>query len=75
MTLPAGERLLIFASGRDSREGELHTDFSLSQDETVCLTNSRAYPVDEFACTLGDADMALALNGDGQAEATLYPGL
>ena len=41
VTLPAGGRLLLFASGRDSREGELHTDFSLSQDETVCLTNRR----------------------------------
>ena len=73
VTLPAGGRLLIFASGRDSREGELHTDFSLSQDETVCLTNRRGYRADEFVCETGESDLALALNGEGQAEETLYP--
>ncbi len=39
--LPAGERLLVFASGRDLRpdEGELHADFRLDADgEPVLLT-------------------------------------
>ena len=73
VTLPAGGRLLLFASGRDSREGELHTDFSLSQGETVRLTNRRGYTADEFVCETGEADLALALNGEGQAEETQYP--
>lgn len=73
VTLPAGGRLLLFASGRDSREGELHTDFSLSQGETVRLTNRRGYTADEFVCETGEADLALALNGEGQAQETLYP--
>lgn len=73
VTLPAGGRLLLFASGRDSREGELHTDFSLSQGETICLTNRRGYTADEFVCETGEADLALALNGEGQVEETLYP--
>ena len=73
VTLPAGGRLLLFASGRDSREGELHTDFSLSQGETVCLNNRRGYTADEFVCETGEADLALALNGEGQAQETLYP--
>lgn len=71
--LPAGQRLLVFASGRDCREGELHTDFSLSPGETVCLSNRRAYPVDEFLCASDGADTALARNADGEAEETLYP--
>ena len=71
--LPAGERLVVFASGRDSREGELHTDFSLAQGETLSLINSRAYPVDSFVCTSGETDISLALNAEGQAEETLYP--
>ncbi|MDY4488563.1 MAG: lamin tail domain-containing protein [Candidatus Limivicinus sp.] len=73
VTLPAGGRLLLFASGRDSRAGELHTDFSLSQGETIRLTNRRGYTADEFVCETGEADLALALNGEGQAEETLYP--
>lgn len=73
VTLPAGGRLLLFASGRDSREGELHTDFSLSQGETVRLTNRRGYTADEFACETGEVDLALALNGEGQTQETLYP--
>lgn len=73
VTLPAGGRLLLFASGRDSREGELHTDFSLSQGETIRLTSRRGYTADEFVCETGEADLALALNGEGQAEETLYP--
>ena len=73
VTLPAGGRLLLFASGRDSREGELHTDFSLSQGETVCLTNRRGYTADKFVCETGEADLALALNGEGQTQETLYP--
>lgn len=73
VTLPAGGRLLLFASGRDSREGELHTDFSLSQGETVRLTNRRGYTADEFVCASGEADLALTLNGEGQIEETLYP--
>ena len=73
MVLPAGERLVVFASGRDSRDGELHTDFSLAQGETIFLINSRAYSVDSFVCTSGEADVSLTLNAEGQAEETLYP--
>lgn len=73
VTLPAGGRLLLFASGRDSRAGELHTDFSLSQGETVRLTNRRGYTADEFVCETGEADLALALNREGQTQETLYP--
>lgn len=37
VTLEAGERLLVFASGKDRSEGALHADFSLSADERLSL--------------------------------------
>ncbi len=37
VTLGAGERLVIFASGKDRVAGELHTDFSVSAGETLTL--------------------------------------
>ena len=36
-SLAAGERLLVFASGKDRAENELHTDFKLSAGETLTL--------------------------------------
>lgn len=37
--LPQGGYLLLFASGKDRTEGELHTDFSLSAGESVYLSS------------------------------------
>ena len=36
--LAAGERLLVFASGKDRRTGELHASFSLKEGESVYLS-------------------------------------
>lgn len=73
LIVPAGHRILIFASSQDCREGQIHTDFSLSQGEIVRLTNNRGYFVDEIVCTSGNADTALALSPDGEFEETFYP--
>ena len=39
MSLQPGERIVIFASGKDRQGAELHTGFSLSGDEGVWLRN------------------------------------
>ena len=44
LTLQPGERMLVFCSGKDRREGELHTNFSLGSDgETLLLTAADGY--------------------------------
>ena len=44
--LRSGELLLIFNSGRDSSEGELHTNFAINGKETLTLKNASGYVVD-----------------------------
>lgn len=44
VTIEPGEYLLVFASGKDKSGSELHTDFSLSGDETVYLLSPAAAP-------------------------------
>lgn len=70
--LPAGERLLIFASGKNRAEG-LHTDFSLSEGETVCLYNENGQPVSSVYCASGEKDRSLCLRENGEYEPSLYP--
>lgn len=73
VTIGAGGRLLVYADGTDSTENALHTDFSLSKDETVCLNDAQGLRVDTAECTTGAADIALHLNENGEWEKTLYP--
>ena len=63
--LPAGGRLLVFASNKDRRGDALHTSFGLSEGELVCLWDSRGLPVSSAetgGCT-GDVPMALDAEG------------
>ncbi len=73
VVLPAGQRLLIYATGGNGIEGALCADFSLSQGETLCLSNSRGYSVDKLTCTCNSADVSLALTADGTFSESLYP--
>ena len=70
--LAAGERLIIYADGKDNANS-LHADFSLSEGEGVYLYNSFGY----LACAVeelsGQEDISLVLNSDGEYEETLYP--
>ena len=72
MTLQAGERILVFASGKDRPE-TLHTDFSISQGETVYICDSNDNPVSQALCSAGDADVSLCLGEDGEYTQSLYP--
>ncbi|MBR1456692.1 MAG: CotH kinase family protein [Oscillospiraceae bacterium] len=72
-TLAPGERLVVFADGKNRSEGELHTGFSLSAGETVYLYNRHGYAVSEVLCASETADVAIALDETGAYAQSLYP--
>ena len=71
--LEPGQRLLIFASGKDRRGAQLHTDFALSGDEGVYLRNEHGALISSALCGDCEADVAMALQADGSCEQSLYP--
>lgn len=71
--LEPGQRLLLFASGKDRQGAELHTDFALSGDEGVYLRNEQGTLLSAAACGGCEADVAMALQADGSYEQSLYP--
>lgn len=73
MSLEPGQRIVIFASGKDRQGDELHTDFSLSGDEGIYLRNEYGYLCSSALCGDCDGDVAMVL-GDGDSyEQSLYP--
>ena len=73
VTIEPGEYLLVFASGKDKSSSELHTDFSLSGDETVYLLSPSGSVAAQAACGGTEADVSMALGGDGEWAQSLYP--
>ena len=73
VTIEPGEYLLVFASGKDKSGSELHTDFSLSGDETVYLLSPSGSVADQAACGGTEADVSMALGDDGEWSRSLYP--
>ena len=73
VTIEPGEYLLVFASGKDKSGSELHTDFSLSGDETVYLLSPSGSVADQAACGGTEADVSMALGDDGEWSQSLYP--
>lgn len=73
VTIEPGEYLLVFASGKDKSGSELHTDFSLSGDETVYLLSPAGSVADQAACGGTEADVSMALGDDGEWAQSLYP--
>ena len=71
--LEPGQRLLIFASGKDRRGAQLHTDFALSGDEGVYLRNEHGALISSALCGDCEADVAMALRADGSFAQSLYP--
>lgn len=72
-TLEPGQRLLIFASGKDRTGSQLHTDFALSGDEGVYLRNEHGTLLSAASCGDCEADVAMALQSDGSYAQSLYP--
>ena len=71
--LEPGQRLLLFASGKDRAGQQLHTDFALSGDEGVYLRNEHGTLLSAAACGGCEADVAMALHAGGSYEKSLYP--
>lgn len=71
-TLQPGERLLVFADGKDRRDTELHTNFSLSEGETLQLYAPDGSLADKALCAGARADASLLRQGDGFVEC-LFP--
>jgi len=73
LSLEGGERLLLFASKKDRREGTLHTNFALSEKDCVCFYDANDLPVDSAFCLDTEADVALRLDETGVWQQSLYP--
>ncbi len=73
LSLDSGERLVLFASKKDRREGTLHTNFALSEKDCVCLYDANDLPVDSAFCLDTEADVALRLDETGTWQQSLYP--
>lgn len=73
MSLQPGERIVIFASGKDRQGERLHTGFSLSGDEGVWLRNEYGYLCSSALCADCDGDVSMALGDDGSYGQSLYP--
>ena len=73
LSLQPGQRMIIFASGKDRQGDELHTDFSLSEDEGVYLRNEYGYLCSSALCGDWDGDVAMVLGEGDSYEKSLYP--
>lgn len=71
-TLESGEYLLVFADGKDRQEGELHSDFSLSEGETLFLRRPDGEIAERVLCS-GEADRSLVRGDDGSFRESVYP--
>lgn len=75
VTLGAGERIILFASGKDLGEGgdELHTDFSLSEDERLSLFTPDGGEVFSLRIPALDGDCSLIPLADGSYGPSAWP--
>ena len=64
ITIKAHEYLIVFASGKDLKEDELHTNFKLdSKGETVALSNSNAKVISKVYVKETLKDTSFGFNG------------
>ena len=73
VTLAPGEQLLIFASEKDRTGDELHTDFRLSEKDTLTVRDDNGFLVARLSDFTGKADRSTALQADGSYAASLTP--
>ena len=73
ITLKAGEQIVIFASGLDSTDGELHADFSLSEGETLFLIDPAGETEQTAAQIKAQTDTSYTVMTDGTFAECLYP--
>lgn len=71
--LKPGACLLVYASKKNRAGDELHMDFGLSEYDCVYLYDASNIAVDFAACGGCAADVAMALDSEGNWGPTLYP--
>ena len=72
ITLESGGYLLVYADGKDRSEGKLHSNFSLSEGETLFLRRPDGEIAERVTCS-AEADRSLVRNADGSFSESLYP--
>ncbi len=72
ITLESGAFLLVYADGKDRAEGEAHTDFSLSEGETLFLRRPDGEIAERVLCS-GEADYSLVRGDDGSFFESAWP--
>ncbi len=71
VSIPADGYLLVFASGAEQREGQLHAGFSLSKGEGVYLSDAGSRMLSSTTPATDGADQAWSLTKNGWT--ALYP--
>ena len=69
----AGEYLLIFADGMNIQNDELHTSFSISGDERICLYSPDGELEDSAAAGNCKSDVSMALDASGEWQKSKQP--
>jgi len=69
--LAPGEYVLIFASGKDTVDDEIHTDFTLSTDSTVYLFNKYGYLADSLTSASDKSDVS-TIHGESESVAAAF---
>lgn len=69
----AGEHLLVYASGKDRQNAELHTDFSLSEGEIAVLKDEYGDVISTLECLDAHADVSVVYDEDEGAKLCIYP--
>ena len=73
LTLAPGEYAVIFASGKNRAEGELHTSFSLTDGDTVLLSRGNGAEVCRASIENAEEGASLAMRPDGSFAMTDFP--
>lgn len=73
ISLAPGAQLLIYADNKDIKGEYLHTDFALSEGETLYLYDDSGLEVDSALCSCPTADIALVRDADGLWSESFYP--
>ena len=71
--LAPGERLVVFASGKNRTSGELHTSFALSPGEPVILSTPTGIPLRTVSTQGLSEGCSLAMGENGSFHTEYYP--
>lgn len=73
LTIAPGEYAVIFASGKNRTEGELHTNFSLTDGDTVILSTGNGAEMSRIKIEDVPDGSSIAMRPDGSITVSNYP--